>query len=695
MAPKKAPAPRSKCNAQQPVDVPQFDKPQTRRQSAPNKNAGEQSEVNGHEVEIPQPVPRPHPRPIPRKKTSSKIVAPSPVPRKKTTPEATPAAEGESPGDRQATREPTPSTPKAPRDEGEDRDKDEDLQPHQPIRQATREPTPSTPKAPRDKGEDCDKDDDEDRDEDDDEARDNDKDQQPATRDPTPSTPKPPPLSQPPRTPTRKYIHRSHPHSPSPGSFRHPSPTELDCESSEEELEEDPTTIEEDPTTTNTQAHPGCISDDVKARVFAAHREYTETMEALAAKAKKPVQTLYGLVGGGHKPYRRRTSQWGAWEAGYKVHGETKKTAKMTSQQWNALVATKYNDYCKEHLGEHWQDKEDRAELFQPIVDWYKEKFGELVVAKKEDRSFTKLLSKTRDEFMHLGRLAYEYYGVHCFGFIVDIDPDNEGHTASAMWGCTDAFEQMKKKEKSLLPRLQTGNPSYAQIQLARGWDIKKCQSIKMSWVNWPNVTYDWKICMVNWPTTARAPNGDHYDIKKKNTKTTEAMQASNDARRNQDDEDSTIRIVAWDLDDQLLTVDDKTLRRVVLVANTRNEASVIVGDASKYRQDVIRSKGTRFERDSRSERDSGDNNTENSRAGSKRPHSPDVAPPKKKARTTHNAVAGPSKKSTPAPLDMAKALKLAKLFMKNGLLEEEENGDDSDNDDDDDDDDNDDNDAT
>ncbi|KAG6903806.1 hypothetical protein DXG01_014756 [Tephrocybe rancida] len=54
---------------------------------------------------------------------------------------------------------------------------------------------------------------------------------------------------------------------------------------------------------------------------------------------------------------------------------------------------------------------------------------------------------------MRLGDMAYKYNGVHCFGFIVNLQPDHTGRTGTAMWGATPAFEQMKIDEKDVISR--------------------------------------------------------------------------------------------------------------------------------------------------------------------------------------------------------------------------------------------------
>ncbi|KAG6852380.1 hypothetical protein C0991_012592 [Blastosporella zonata] len=610
----------------------------------------------------------------------------------------------------------------------------------------------------------------------------------PATQ--TPMTPAPaleaPPTSPtPPAPPTPPSAYPSHCQSIAPEIYsRETTPTELswsqaaaeetvchnrkgrqdeeqdqgDDEAFEEEIARGPDGKGKGRAMKKGEAHPGCISDQVKAQAFAIQEEYELKMEALAAEAKKPVQTLYSLVGSSPKPFRRCTSGWGAWEAWYKAHGDHKKTNGMSAQEWNGIVASKYNDLCKEKLGDNWQHKTKRLELFQPYIKWYMDKFGELVEAKKEDWSFTKLLSKTRDEFIHLGHLAYEYYGVHCFGFIVDIDPDNEGHTGSAMWGSTAAFEPMKKKEKIVIssqianweslirvahlqlngmdvdPKLlfpvnehmkpgekwrdhirqvfvEWLRADMGKILLERGAPLERCQNIKMPWVNWPNVAYDMKMRIVNWPISARAPNGSNYDIKKGDTISNPDMSSFNCAREYSDTEESSIRIVSWDKDEMELELNDPALHDIVLVTNSRNIAIVEVSDSSKYRENVQRyrdpsRKNKKLPKSlvphkrfipssfyhSDDDKTEGGNVSNNPSTRDKRPCSADDAPlpARKQARTTTEArsavrkrtrapgsdievVPRRRKKSTEPVMDpktAKKMIKIAKFLKEQGYLE-------------------------
>ncbi|KAG6913226.1 hypothetical protein DXG01_008616 [Tephrocybe rancida] len=190
----------------------------------------------------------------------------------------------------------------------------------------------------------------------------------------------------------------------------------------------------------------GPIPNDAKEEAFALQATFRNGIEALAARIGKSPDTLYALIGEGAKVSRCTVSLWGVFEAWYASKGGLTKPKTMSAQDWAVVVAGEYKDYCKKELQEKWEDPMERAQLLEPMVEWYKEWYDDFIDEKKVDGTFHKIIAKTRDEFMHSAQLASQYHDLHCFGFIMNLHPDETGRTGSMMWGVTRAYELMKKK---------------------------------------------------------------------------------------------------------------------------------------------------------------------------------------------------------------------------------------------------------
>ncbi|KAG6904825.1 hypothetical protein DXG01_006947, partial [Tephrocybe rancida] len=147
---------------------------------------------------------------------------------------------------------------------------------------------------------------------------------------------------------------------------------------------------------------------------FTIHANFEKQIQDLAAEISKAPQLLFLLVG----------------EAWYGIHREIKKSKHMSPQEWTKLVAAKRNKYCKDNLGNKWEDSKALNTLFEIMV-WYLEKHKTYVEDLKLEGTFNKVVGKVQHEYMCL--------------------PDHTGRTGSAMWGATPAFEQMKIDEKGVI----------------------------------------------------------------------------------------------------------------------------------------------------------------------------------------------------------------------------------------------------
>ncbi|KAG6804807.1 hypothetical protein H0H92_014886, partial [Tricholoma furcatifolium] len=49
--------------------------------------------------------------------------------------------------------------------------------------------------------------------------------------------------------------------------------------------------------------------------------------------------------------------------------------------------------------------------------------------------------------------MAYNLHNLHCFGFVVNLDPDQYRKTGTSMWGVTDVYDMMQKCSDDVIAR--------------------------------------------------------------------------------------------------------------------------------------------------------------------------------------------------------------------------------------------------
>ncbi|KAG6906307.1 hypothetical protein DXG01_014661 [Tephrocybe rancida] len=257
---------------------------------------------------------------------------------------------------------------------------------------------------------------------------------------------------------------------------------------------------------TTTPPHKsGPIPNNAKEEAFALQATFRNDIEALAARIRKSPDTLYAFIGKGAKMSRCTVSLLGVFEAWYASEGNFKKPKTTSAQDWAVIMAGEYQEYCKQELNKR---------------------------------------------------------------FIMNLHPDETGHTGSMMWGVTRAYELMKKKQKKIIleemaewesllrvsdielrgtsaiddPSLmfvaklkkhtnirddeQSLFIEWLRLDIGRalfkhGWEIDVCLAMKMSWTDWPNFAYTHKLCLINWPIGAVPPGqtDEKYNIKKKSNR--------------------------------------------------------------------------------------------------------------------------------------------------------------------------------
>ncbi|KAG6904725.1 hypothetical protein DXG01_007620 [Tephrocybe rancida] len=173
----------------------------------------------------------------------------------------------------------------------------------------------------------------------------------------------------------------------------------------------------------------GPIPDQAKEHAFAIHANFKKQIQDLAAEIRKAPQLLFSLVGEGPLLSCHALTRWGTFEAWYGVHGEIKKS----KNNWNRIVTAECDKFCKDNLGDKWEDPEALTELFEPIMTWHLEKYETYMEELKLEGTFNKVIGKVQHEFVRL--------------------PDHISRTGSAMWGATPAFERMKIDEKGVISR--------------------------------------------------------------------------------------------------------------------------------------------------------------------------------------------------------------------------------------------------
>ncbi|KAG6909531.1 hypothetical protein DXG01_016924 [Tephrocybe rancida] len=153
----------------------------------------------------------------------------------------------------------------------------------------------------------------------------------------------------------------------------------------------------------------GPIPEQAKQCAFAIHTNFEKQIQDLAAEIGKAPQLLFSLAGGAPLLSHHAPTRWGTFKVWYGIHREIKKS------------------------------KDEKHETYVEDL--------------KLEGTFNKVVGKVQHEYMRLAETAFKYNGVHCFGFIVNLQPSHTGRTGSTMWGATPAFQRMKINEKGVISR--------------------------------------------------------------------------------------------------------------------------------------------------------------------------------------------------------------------------------------------------
>ncbi|KAG6913187.1 hypothetical protein DXG01_008905, partial [Tephrocybe rancida] len=177
----------------------------------------------------------------------------------------------------------------------------------------------------------------------------------------------------------------------------------------------------------------GPIPNEVKGHLYAIHANFERQVEELAAEIGKSLHLLFSLLGETPLPTHCAITPWGTYQVWYGIHREREKPNNMPKEEWAGIVSFEYNKYCDENLGPLSKDPDTCAELLKPELEWYAAKYGMYAEEKKTDGTFNTVITKVQQDFVHLAKLNHKYNGLHCFGFIVNLQPDHTNRTYSRL----------------------------------------------------------------------------------------------------------------------------------------------------------------------------------------------------------------------------------------------------------------------
>ncbi|KAG6905901.1 hypothetical protein DXG01_017035 [Tephrocybe rancida] len=441
----------------------------------------------------------------------------------------------------------------------------------------------------------------------------------------------PPPSTQPHRAPS---LPSQSPHTPSPPIVRDPgfipSPSDFEATSAEEQRHiswlrpaKRPVSQEELDKEDDLAFYKEIKAKEIKGKVKA---------KAKAKKGKGKARDDDGPFKSGPIPNEVK-------ERLYAIHADFKRQLEELSlvlkEDWTKIIAFKYKKYCNDNLGPLSKDPDTCAKLMKPMLEWYAAKYGMYVVEKKTDGTFKKVIAKAQQDFVHLAKLNHKYNGLHCFGFIISLQPDHTNHTFSSMWGATPAFEQMKVTEKGVISCQIAdweGMLRVAQLQLnakddedtesrdeveRQLWSVLDPGSLvkrndnRKTFLAWlgndiehyanaldPDYAYKHHLCLVNWPRNAHAPDGlkkggKPYDYKDASNGLLQSdINASNWKRWDDYLDEHAIQIVSWGDDEMKLDIEDPELPTLPLVMNADDRTIMCVDNSPKFNHDLAEAKG-------------------------------------------------------------------------------------------------------
>ncbi|KAG6904241.1 hypothetical protein DXG01_011519 [Tephrocybe rancida] len=185
-----------------------------------------------------------------------------------------------------------------------------------------------------------------------------------------------------------------------------------------------------------------------------------------------------------------------------------------------------------------------------------------------------------------------------------DKDTESKEEVEKQLWSVLDPGSLLKRDDNRKTFLAWLGN-DIGRIKHTRGEPLEKCRKITMPWATWPDFAYEHRMCLVNWPRNARAPDGlksggKPYNYKDASNGLLQAdINASNWKRGDDYLHDRAIQIISWGdgnyvyaIDEMELDIDDPDLPTLPLVMNVDDKTMVCVDNSPKFNHDLAESKG-------------------------------------------------------------------------------------------------------
>ncbi|KAJ7215794.1 hypothetical protein GGX14DRAFT_606708 [Mycena pura] len=187
----------------------------------------------------------------------------------------------------------------------------------------------------------------------------------------------------------------------------------------------------------------GPLSAEFQERAIAAQQAFYDSIEEIAKAAGKPVSTIHQMLGTTTK-FARESQSWNVWQSWYswKHPKETRK---------GELYHSSRAEYEKalSHLSDE-QRKESRFiwKALPWLLEWDEKKNSNAIAAWRENGDFKRQLIMAVKPLSHMCRLLNDNYGVHVFGYAIDIEGE-----ASIVFGGSDSFSKISAEQKVTLSK--------------------------------------------------------------------------------------------------------------------------------------------------------------------------------------------------------------------------------------------------
>ncbi|KAG6905814.1 hypothetical protein DXG01_000597, partial [Tephrocybe rancida] len=266
---------------------------------------------------------------------------------------------------------------------------------------------------------------------------------------------------------------------------------------------------------------PGPLPEAAKDAMDILYAQFVRGTQQLTAQYNKSPSLLFQHVGQGLTAPRYQMNRWNAFQIHYNVNGDLSRCKDMSHGDWTKFVRNKCDDYCKEHLGENWEDEKARKECLQTFVDWHKQAMAENPERIKHKGSMEEFNFTSAMAFIHSTMFGCtpEYERVKITnpksfnGQLTDFDTQIRVEVAKAHG--KDIVEDLLIRKNPGEEERDFGcralpiylRRDYSDILVKRGtYSHKESQLKKFPWMNWADTAIKNKLRMVCWDPKAHLP---------------------------------------------------------------------------------------------------------------------------------------------------------------------------------------------